>query len=109
MESKGRAPTVAAPFIMLRRDEMGRESLVIDGDGHGVEPPDTWSARMDRARWGDWIPRHVDEIEPGKEGWFIGGVPRSVGSGAVPAAAGMDIMELLGRGAKWNEGQAGGW
>ncbi len=32
---------------------------VVDGDGHVIEPPDLWSARMDEKRWGDWIP-HLD-------------------------------------------------
>jgi uncharacterized protein len=34
--------------------------LVIDGDGHVMEPPDLWATRMDARRWGDWVP-HPDE------------------------------------------------
>jgi Fur family ferric uptake transcriptional regulator len=42
---------------------MGDAALVIDADGHVMEPEDCWSARMDAERWGDWIPRR--EIEDG--------------------------------------------
>ncbi|HZQ59495.1 MAG TPA: amidohydrolase family protein [Acidimicrobiales bacterium] len=35
--------------------------LVIDGDGHVMEPPDLWAARMDGSRWGDWVPHTDDE------------------------------------------------
>src|SRR5262245_18447614 len=51
------------------------EIRIIDGDGHTVEPPDLWTARMDRGRWGDWIPRQ--ENEDGLETWFVGGVCRA--------------------------------
>jgi len=34
----------------------GRDAIVIDGDGHVMEPPDLWLRRMDRRKWGDWIP-----------------------------------------------------
>jgi predicted TIM-barrel fold metal-dependent hydrolase len=34
---------------------------VVDADGHVYEPEDVWTARMDAARWGDWIPRRVVE------------------------------------------------
>ena len=43
--------------------------LVIDGDGHVMEPLDLWSMRMDEARWGDWIP-HSDP-ETGR--FWVGG------------------------------------
>ena len=64
MES-GLAGQVGAP--------QAQKALVVDGDGHVVEPPDTWAARMDRARWGDLIPRHVEQFAPGAEAWFVGG------------------------------------
>ena len=47
--------------------------LVIDGDGHVMEPPDLWSTRMDEARWGDWtsavammFPSHEPSQPPSK-------------------------------------------
>ena len=36
---------------------MPDEALVVDADGHTMEPDDLWSTRMDQKRWGDWIPR----------------------------------------------------
>jgi predicted TIM-barrel fold metal-dependent hydrolase len=48
---------------------------VIDGDGHVVEPPDLWQSRMDRSRWGDWIP-HVD---PADGTLYVGGEVRGGG------------------------------
>ena len=38
-------------------------TLVVDGDGHVMEPEDLWTARMDAERWGDWIPHKVAEDE----------------------------------------------
>ena len=37
--------------------------LMVDGDGHVMEPDDLWTDRMDADRWGDWIPRKVVEDE----------------------------------------------
>ena len=34
---------------------------VVDTDGHVWAPENLWTARMDAARWGDWIPRRVVE------------------------------------------------
>ena len=39
------------------------DPLIVDGDGHTMEPDDLWTQRMDRSRWGDWIPRKVIEDE----------------------------------------------
>jgi predicted TIM-barrel fold metal-dependent hydrolase len=67
--------------------------LVIDGDGHLMEPPDMWPARMDSTKWGDWIP-HWDE-----QGTFsIGGVARIGGPGMDEEVArinGVTVEELL--------------
>jgi len=51
--------------------------LLVDGDGHTVEPKDLWVARMDAKRWGDWIPRTVMEGEV--EAFYVGGVCRGGG------------------------------
>ncbi|HTZ08760.1 MAG TPA: amidohydrolase family protein [Acidimicrobiales bacterium] len=55
---------------------------VIDGDGHVVEPPDLWSRRMDRSRWGDWIPRSG----PGGKR-YVGGQVRNGGTDALARAS----------------------
>ena len=70
--------------------------LLVDGDGHVFEPPDLWTARMDAARWGDWIPRR--EVEDGcYEINYAGGVVRSGGrelQDAMAAAEGMTPQEF---------------
>jgi predicted TIM-barrel fold metal-dependent hydrolase len=67
--------------------------MVIDGDGHLMEPPDMWSARMDAKKWGDNIP-HTDA-----EGTFlIGGVARIGGPGINEEVArinGVTVEELF--------------
>ncbi|MSO78014.1 MAG: amidohydrolase [Acidimicrobiia bacterium] len=67
--------------------------MVIDGDGHLMEPPDMWSARMDAKKWGDSIP-HFDA-----EGTFwIGGVARIGGPGMHEEVArinGVTVEELF--------------
>jgi predicted TIM-barrel fold metal-dependent hydrolase len=45
---------------------------VIDTDTHITEPPDTWTARMSRKRWGDQIPHVVFDEEREEEFWFLG-------------------------------------
>jgi len=52
--------------------------LVVDADGHTMEPPDLWTERMDAKRWGDWIPRKVVEDEV-YETVYTGGVVRGGG------------------------------
>jgi predicted TIM-barrel fold metal-dependent hydrolase len=52
--------------------------LVVDADGHTMEPDDLWTARMDAGRWGDWIPRKVVEDEI-YETIYVGGVVRAGG------------------------------
>ena len=57
-----------------------RRGLVVDADGHTMEPDDLWTARMDADRWGDWIPRKVVEDDV-YETYYAGGVVRAaVGS-----------------------------
>jgi uncharacterized protein len=52
--------------------------LVVDADGHTMEPDDLWTQRMDASRWGDWIPRKV--VEDGAyEITYTGGVVRAGG------------------------------
>ena len=69
------------------------KTLVIDGDGHIVEPPDLWWSRMDRKKWGDLIPHQVSE----EEGIYIGSASRSGGMAAFEKIAkdrGMTIEEV---------------
>ncbi len=49
------------------------KALVIDGDGHVMEPPTLWQERMDRKKWGDLVPHFVSE----EEGVFIGNTCRA--------------------------------
>ncbi len=51
---------------------------MVDADGHVYEPEDLWTERMDRDRWGEWIPRRV--IEDGcYDLVYTGGVLRGGG------------------------------
>src|SRR6188508_1677126 len=79
--------------------------LVVDADGHTIEPPDLWTERMDAKRWGDWIPRKVVEDEV-YETVYTGGVIRGGGRelvDAMSAAVGLtpkqfhDLLESLRR------------
>src|SRR5262249_61670447 len=54
------------------------KTLVIDGDGHVMEPPDLWVERMDHDRWGDWIPHRTVEDDI-YETTYTGGQVRSGG------------------------------
>ena len=87
-------------------------SLVVDADGHVVEPPDLWTSRMD-SKWGDWIPRYfaADPRENGEESWYFGGVRRVGGAGLhiFACSAGMDSETLLQGQPRYTEGHAGGW
>ncbi len=53
----------------------GEPSLVVDADGHIIEPPDLWVERMDRDKWGDDIPHLVAD----KGVMYFGGVARGRG------------------------------
>jgi predicted TIM-barrel fold metal-dependent hydrolase len=77
--------------------------LVIDGDGHTMEPDDCWTARMDADRWGDWIPRKVVEDDV-YETIYTGGVVRGGGRAlqdqmaaavGMTAAAFFDLLQSL--------------
>jgi predicted TIM-barrel fold metal-dependent hydrolase len=57
---------------------MAREALVVDGDGHVMEPEDLWTSRMDADRWGDWIP-HKETDNETYETIYTGGVIRGGG------------------------------
>ena len=46
----------------------------ISTDDHVQEAPDTWTARMPKAQWGDRIPR-IFELEDGTETWLMNGEP----------------------------------
>jgi predicted TIM-barrel fold metal-dependent hydrolase len=87
-------------------------SIVVDADGHVVEPPDLWTSRMD-AKWGDWIPRYFaeDPKENGEESWYFGGVRRVGGAGLhiFACSAGLDSARLLEGAPRYTEGHAGGW
>jgi uncharacterized protein len=69
------------------------KALVVDGDGHVMEPQDLWSARMDRRKWGDLIPHFVSD----QEGVCIGTTSRSGGLRAIEKIAadrGMTVEEV---------------
>ena len=53
-------------------------TLVVDGDGHVMEPEDLWTARMDASRWGDWIP-HKESDHETYETIYTGGAIRGGG------------------------------
>jgi len=83
---------------------MAEQSVVVDADGHTMEPTEhLWLDRMDRDRWGDWIPRKVVEDDV-YEITYAGGVVRAGGrelQDAMSAAVGMtpaqfhDLLQSL--------------
>jgi predicted TIM-barrel fold metal-dependent hydrolase len=83
--------------------------MLVDADGHVMEPADVWVDRMDHARWGDLIPHYVAEDTDGKDSWYLGGVRRAAGSAIFGCSAGFDAEELLSRNWKYTEGHAGAW
>jgi predicted TIM-barrel fold metal-dependent hydrolase len=62
---------------------------LISVDDHVLEPPDLWTRRLDRARWGDRIP-HIERGRDGSEQWLIDGRP----SGLARAGAFMPDRNL---------------
>ena len=73
------------------------EPLVVDADGHTMEPGELWTDRMDHARWGDWIPRKVVEDDV-YETMYTGGVVRGGGRellDQMAAAVGMTAKEFF--------------
>ena len=74
------------------------DPLIVDGDGHTMEPDDLWTERMDRSKWGDWIPRKVIEDEY-YETVYAGGTIRGGGRAlqdAICEATGMTPAEFFG-------------
>ena len=71
--------------------------MLVDADGHVMEPADVWVDRMDHAKWGDLIPHYIAEDTDGKDSWYIGGVRRAAGSAIFGCSAGFDAEELLAR------------
>ena len=72
------------------------QALVVDADGHTMEPDDLWVERMDHSRWGDWIPRKVVEDEV-YETTYAGGAVRAGGrelQDAMAKAVGMTAREF---------------
>jgi predicted TIM-barrel fold metal-dependent hydrolase len=71
--------------------------LVVDADGHTMEPDDLWTERMDHERWGDWIPRKVIEDEV-YEILYTGGRVRAGGRDqrdSLAAAVGLSPRDLF--------------
>src|SRR5262249_17374264 len=59
-----------------RREEapvMELDIPIIDCDSHLAEPPDLWTSRMDKAKWGDAIPHLEFDERVGMERWVVGG------------------------------------
>jgi predicted TIM-barrel fold metal-dependent hydrolase len=83
--------------------------MLIDADGHVMEPAGVWVDRMDHGRWGDLIPHYVAEDFDGKDSWYVGGVRRAAGSAIFGCSAGFDPDELLARDWKYTDGHAGAW
>jgi predicted TIM-barrel fold metal-dependent hydrolase len=72
------------------------DMLMVDADGHTMEPDDLWTERMDSDRWGDWIPRKVTEDEC-YETTYTGGMIRGGGrelQDQMAAAVGMTPQEF---------------
>ena len=72
------------------------QTVVVDADGHTMEPDDLWAERMDHDRWGDWIPRKLVEDEV-YETTYFGGVVRAGGrelQDAMARAVGMTAREF---------------
>jgi predicted TIM-barrel fold metal-dependent hydrolase len=49
--------------------------IIIDTDTHIIEPPDLWTDRISRAKWGDLVP-HVEWVDKAQSDmWIIGDTP----------------------------------
>ena len=46
--------------------------MIIDTDSHVVEPPDLWTSRMSRRKWGDSIPQVRWDDASQMEAWYVG-------------------------------------
>jgi uncharacterized protein len=51
---------------------MSSQLMFVSADDHVIEPPDLWTARLSKGKWGDRIP-HVEYRENGKAWWVIDG------------------------------------
>ncbi len=60
---------------------------LISVDDHVQEPPDLWTQRLSRSKWGDRIP-HVAKRDDGSEYWMVDGQPLPM-AGVAMAGAGM--------------------
>jgi predicted TIM-barrel fold metal-dependent hydrolase len=83
--------------------------ILVDADGHVMEPSGVWVDRMDADKWGELVPRYVEEDFDGKDSWYVGGVRRAAGSAIFGCSAGFDAEELLARNWKYTEGHAAAW
>ena len=85
--------------------EAPAKTLVVDGDGHVMEPGETlWVDRMDHDKWGDWIPHKVVEDEI-YEIHYAGGQVRGGGRelhDQMAEAVGMTPEEFAGMSAMMN-------
>jgi len=79
---------------------------IISADSHITEPPDTYTARIDR-RFKDRAPHVVHDVKRG-DLFVIDGLPKPVPMGLV-AAAGKAASELTVFGARFEDLHRGGW
>jgi uncharacterized protein len=79
------ATAVFSPLLDWKGDAVALRFGVISVDDHVVEPPDLWTRRMSRAKWGDRVP-HVAEQPSGTERWVIDGLVRESPSLAATGA-----------------------
>ena len=64
---------------------MSPDERFISTDDHVLEPPDLWTSRLSKNKWGDRIP-HVERTSDGTESWVIEGHNHPiVGGGSVGA------------------------
>jgi predicted TIM-barrel fold metal-dependent hydrolase len=61
-------------------------------DDHVSEPPDLWTSRLSKDKWGERIP-HVERKSDGSERWLIDGQPLGVGGVALAGAAMPDRVQ----------------
>jgi uncharacterized protein len=83
------ATAVFSPLLDWKGDAVALRFGVISVDDHVVEPPDLWTRRMSRAKWGDRVP-HVAEQPSGTERWVIDGLVRESPSLAATGALSRD-------------------
>jgi uncharacterized protein len=62
---------------------------LISVDDHVQEPPDLWTSRLSKARFGDRVPRLVPQAD-GTERWVVDGVPIALAGAGVAAALMVD-------------------